>query len=204
MIRPTARVAELTLQRKYLQLFIGSPDRVRFEFPNGTMIESHAGNHPLVEVLGFKQVAQELPRSLGVAGEFPDAEAGDRGRIVSTRRPGRGGVVVDILGDVHILDKRRVVRADGVVNPRTPTRKQVAIVAGIVPGQYLVRHRLVVQLTVVLHRRFRLNGTDGDLALFVDHLAAEAPVDGPEGRVRVAAMADGDADGMPRLLQLGA
>ena len=117
-------------------------------------------------------------------------------------RPGRRGVMVDVVGDRHLLLQRGVVRADGVVNPRVLAGEDAAVVGGVVPGEDLGLHRVPVGFLVPLDGRRGLVGDDGRrLAVGLQHLAAEAPQHRPEGGVGVARVADGDADRVALLLE---
>src|SRR5713101_2135400 len=117
---------------------------------------------------------------------------------------GAGGavVVVDLVGDRHVLDDGGDVGADRVVDPGALAREQEAVVGGVVPGQHLGLHGVRVQILVPLDDLRGLVAVDGRrLAVRLQHLAAVAPQDRPERDVGVGAVADRDTDGVALLLE---
>ena len=116
--------------------------------------------------------------------------------------PAGAVVVVDVVGDGLLVGERGVVRADGVVDPGALAGEDEAVVAGVVPGQDLRLHRVLVELLVPLDDRRRLVGDDArGLAVGLEHLGAVGPRDRPVRRMRVRAVADGNADRVALLLE---
>jgi hypothetical protein len=81
---------------------------------------------------------------------FQMARALMPGRRVGARRPGRARVVVDVVGDGHLVGERAVVRADRIVDPGTLAGEDEAVVAGVVPRQHFGIHRVKEERLVPL------------------------------------------------------
>ena len=96
-------------------------------------------------------------------------------------------VVIDVVGDGLLVGEGGVVGADRVVDPGALAGEDEAVVAGVVPGQHLGLHRVLVELLVPLDDLRGLVGVDGRrLAVGLEHLGAVAPRDRPVRRVGVA------------------
>ena len=200
--RPAARVRVLGLLGQHGELRVPRPDRVVGEVLERRVVEGVRRHDPGVEVLLLEEVGDELLGQLLVLRELPDAHAQVRRRRVDARRPAGAVVVVDVVGDGLLVGERGIVRADRVVDPGALAGEDEAVVARVVPGQDLGLHRVLVELLVPLDDLRRLVGDDArGLAVGLEHLGALGPRHRPVRRMRVRAVADGNADRVALLLE---
>src|SRR6266511_1010694 len=100
---PAACVSVLSLLGQHGQFRILRPDGMVFEVADWRMVKGIAGNNPRRIVLFLIEEAEKILRRVDILREIPDAQLEDGRAEMSAGGSCQGGVMIQILGDRHLL-----------------------------------------------------------------------------------------------------